>query len=88
MLPSLGSIASQQASPTEQKMQHVQQILDYAATRPDDIITYRASAMVLNGHSDASYFSETKSRSRSGGQFFMTDESKEPQTTEQWPKFQ
>ena len=39
MLPALGSVASQQAAPTEQTMQHVQQLLDYAATHPYAIIT-------------------------------------------------
>ena len=59
-------------------MQRVQQLLYYAATHPEAIITYLASAMVLTGHSDASYLSEDKSRSRAGGHFFMTDESAEP----------
>ena len=35
ILPALGSIALQQAAPT------VKQFLDYAATHPDAIITYR-----------------------------------------------
>ena len=59
-------------------MNQVRQLLDYAATHPDANITYRASAMVLTGHSDASYLSEAKSRSRSGGHFFMTDDTAEP----------
>ena len=59
-------------------MQRVKQLLEYAATHPDAIITYPASAMVLTGHIDALYLSEAKSRSRAGGQFFMTDESMEP----------
>ena len=67
MLPALGSIATKQAAPTEKTMQKVKQNLDYAATHPDAIITYCASGMVLAAHSDASYLSETKSRSRSGG---------------------
>ena len=78
MLPALGSIASQQAAPTEQTMKRLQQLLHYAATHPDAITTYCASAMVITGHSDASYFSEAKSLSRAGGHFFMTDESVEP----------
>ena len=78
MLPALVSIASQQAALTVQTMQHVQQLLDYTATHPDAIIIYRASAMVLTGHSEASYLSEAKSRSRAGGHFFMKDESTEP----------
>ena len=52
-------------------------LLDYAATNPDTIITYHASAMVLTGNSDASYLSEAKSRRREGGHFFMTDDTAE-----------
>ena len=78
MLPALGSIASQQAAPKEQLMERVRQLLDYAATHPDAIITYRASAMVLTGHSDESYLSEAKYQSRVGGHFLMTDDTAEP----------
>ena len=34
--------------------------------------------MVLVGHSDASYLSETKARSRAGGHFFMSNDSADP----------
>ena len=78
MLTALGSIATQQDNPTERTMQKVKQFLDYAATHPDAIITYRASNRVLVGHSDASYLSETKARSRAGGHFFMSNDSTDP----------
>ncbi len=42
MLTALGSIATQQASPTEHTMQKVLQFLDYAATHPDAIVTYQS----------------------------------------------
>ena len=74
MLPALGSIASQQVNPTEHTMQKVKLLLDYSATHPDAIITYRYSDIVLARHSDASYLFESGSRSREGGNFFMTDE--------------
>ena len=73
MLAALDTIASQQASPTEQTMQKVKQFLDYAATHPDAIITYHASDMVLAGHSDVSYLSESNARSRAGGHFFLSN---------------
>jgi hypothetical protein len=73
MLPALGSLATQQANPTQNTKKLTHQLLDYAATHPDAIITYRASDMVLAGHSDASYLSETKARSRAGGHFFMSN---------------
>jgi hypothetical protein len=47
--------------------------VDYAATHPDAIITYQASNMVLAGHSNPSYLSETNARSQAGGQFFMSN---------------
>ena len=74
MLAALGSIASQQSKPTQQTMEKVKQFLDYAASQEEAIITYRASDMVLAGHSDASYLSETKARSRAGGHFFMSED--------------
>ena len=78
MLPALGSVATQQGNPTENTMQKVMQFLDYAATHPDAIITYRASDMVLAGHSNASYLSETKARSRAGGHFFISSDTADP----------
>ena len=78
MLPALGSIATQQAQPTHRTLAKVKLFLDYAATHPDAIITYRASDMVLVGHSDASYLSESKARSRAGGHFFMSSDNADP----------
>jgi hypothetical protein len=40
-------------------------------THPDAIIQYRASDMILNVHSDASYLSAPKARSRARGYFFL-----------------
>jgi hypothetical protein len=51
----------------------VHQFLDYAVTHPDAIITYQASIMVLAGHSNASYLSETNACSQAGGHFFMSN---------------
>ena len=73
MLISLGSIAAHQANPVEQTMKKLKQLLDYAATHPDTVITYQASDMVLAGHSNDSYLSETKARSRAGGHLFMSN---------------
>ena len=70
MLVTLSAIASSQAAPTTATMDKVKYFLDYSATHPDAILTYRASDMVLAVHSDASYLSEPKTRSRAGGQFF------------------
>ncbi len=42
-------------------------------THPDATIRYHASDMILKIHSDASYLSEPKARSRAGGHFFLSD---------------
>jgi hypothetical protein len=74
MLTALGSIATQQANPTKNTMIKVKQFLDYAFTHLNAIVTYQASDMVLAAHSDASYLSEAKARSRAGGHFFMSSD--------------
>ena len=74
MLPPIGSIATQQADPTENTLQKIKQFIDYAATNPEAIITYRASGMVPAAHSDASYLSETKARIIAGGHLFMSND--------------
>jgi hypothetical protein len=73
MLAALGSIATPQANPTMNTMKKVRQFLDYASAHPDAIGTYHLSDMVLVGHSNASYLSESKARSRAGGHFFMSN---------------
>ena len=59
-------------------MRMIHQFLDYAATHPDEIITFSASNMVLTGHRDASYLSETKACSRASGKFFLSNNSTNP----------
>eukprot|EP00804_Cyclotella_cryptica_P019220 CCRYP_006117-RA/>CCRYP_006117-RA protein AED:0.10 eAED:0.09 QI:0/0/0/1/0/0/4/0/1232 len=78
MLPALGSLATQQSAPTQNTMSKIHQFLDYAMTHPDAMITYRASNMILAVHSDASYLSETKARSRAGGHFFLSEDDPSP----------
>ena len=78
MLPALSALASDQASPTEETLIKTKQFLDYAASHPDAIITYKASDMVLATHSDASYLSEPKARSRAGGHFFLSNDVPDP----------
>ena len=48
-------------------MDEVQQLLDYLTSNPNAIIQYHASGMILFIHSDASYLSVTKERSRASG---------------------
>jgi hypothetical protein len=73
MLPALGSLTTQQANPTQNTKKIVHQFFDYTTTHPNTIITYQASNIVLTGHSNASYLSETNARSRAGRHFFMSN---------------
>ncbi len=52
-------------------MEKAKQLLDYLATYPNATIRFRASDMIMNVHSDASYLSESDARSRACGHFFM-----------------
>ena len=52
MLPALGTLATQQASPTRNTMNQIKQFLDYAATHPDAVLIYHAIDMVQAGHSN------------------------------------
>ena len=71
LLVALSAIGSQQASSTEETNKAIHQLLEYCTTYPDDGIFYRASYMVLSGHSDTGFNNETKARSRSGAHIFF-----------------
>jgi hypothetical protein len=71
ILMALSKIASQQAAPTENTMEHVNQFLDYMWTHPDAVIWYPDSNMILNANSDALYLSAPKACSRAGGYYFL-----------------
>ena len=47
--------------------------MDYLATLPNAKIKFYASKMILNVHSDASYLSEPRAKSRVAGVYFMGD---------------
>ena len=59
-------------APTENKMKKCKQFLDYAASQEEAILTYNKRDMVLAIHSNVSYLSKSKSRSRAGGHWFMS----------------
>jgi len=71
MVHILNHLAASQAHGTQQTMEAMTYFLNYAATHPDATITYTASDMVLRIHSDASYLTEAKARSRAGGHFYL-----------------
>jgi len=73
MLAAVNKVASEQARPTVAVEKAANRILQYAKKFPNATIVYKASDMQLRCHSDASYLSETRSRSRAGGFFFLGD---------------
>jgi len=64
-------LAGEQSKATEETVRKMKWLMDYLATHPDATIRYRASDMILNVHSDASYLSERGARSRAAGYFFL-----------------
>jgi hypothetical protein len=78
ILVGLSSLAAAQSKPTAHTLFLVKWLLNYAATNPDAILTYKRSAMVLAIHSDASYLSELLARSQVGGHFFRSSNVDDP----------
>jgi len=71
ILLSLSVIPSKQVQPSQLTHKRCQQLLDYCASQPDVVVRFKASNMVLNIHSNASYISESNARSRIAGHFFL-----------------
>ena len=78
MLTALNGIAVDQAAPTEETMRRMKQFLDYAASQEEPVLTFRASDMILAGHSDAGYLNERRARSRVGGHWFCSENTNIP----------
>ena len=75
MLVVLSAITAEQVAATLETTERVKVFLDYVATHPDIILTFKKSNMVLSVHSNVSYLTEPKTRSQAGGYFFMSDNS-------------
>ena len=73
MLTALGSIAAQQSKGTEKTYADTLWLLNYAATHLNAKICYTASDMILYIHSNTSYLSEPRARSRSGVHYFLSE---------------
>jgi hypothetical protein len=72
IMTAISSLASQQATATEDTEAKLIHLLNYCATHPDSTIRYSASDMILNIHSDVGYLNEPEARSRSGGHFLSS----------------
>jgi hypothetical protein len=71
VLMALSSVASEQTRGTTNTMAKAKQLLDYLLMHPDATIRFRAPDMILNVHSNASYFSESNAHSCACSHFFM-----------------
>jgi hypothetical protein len=71
LLVPLSVLASQLSTATTTTIKAVSHLLDYFSTHPEYTIRYFASDMQLKIHSDASYLSEPKDKSRIGGYFYL-----------------
>ena len=79
MLFPISKLSSLQAHPTQAIRADVDRFLHYAATYPNAHTVIHPSAMVLRVDSDASYLSESQSRSRGAGYLYMgTDKEATP----------
>jgi hypothetical protein len=72
MLTVVSKLGSMQAHPTVAVEAMAERLMQYAACWPDARITYVPSDMQLAGQADASYLSETGSRSRAGGVLYTS----------------
>jgi hypothetical protein len=73
ILTTLNAIAMQQAAPTQDTLEEIQQVLDYCASQEEAILMCHTSSMILAVHSNTSYLNERKSQSRAGGHFYLAN---------------
>ena len=78
ILFALSTIASEQSAATSNTAKKITQLLNYLVSNPDATIQYKRSDMVLWVHSDASYLSCPKARSRAGGMHLLSDKPPSP----------
>ena len=72
----INDLRTTQDKPTTISKDRLNHLLNYLDTYPHAIITYSASDMVIHVHSDASYLSAPRSRSRAGVFFFCGTKNK------------
>lgn len=73
ILMAISDISAAQAKGTEATKNATLQLLDYCASNPDAKLRFYRSDMILHIHSDASYLTAPKARSRTGGHFFLAN---------------
>ena len=78
MLVALNEIGSAQANGTEATAEATVKLLNYAATHPDAVIRFTKSDMIYRIHTDASYLTAPKARSRAAGYHYLSNPSDDP----------
>jgi hypothetical protein len=81
MLCATTKLASAQANPTKDTQAAADMLLDYAEKHQDAKVVFKASSMQYRIHSDASYQSESGSRSRAGGIHYLGEDASMTDTT-------
>ena len=75
MLVALNDLTQNQENSIEQNYNYVVCLLNYATIHTTAVIRYEKNDMITKVHSDASYLSVTKERSRAGGYHYLSDDS-------------
>ena len=78
LLAALNTVGSAQTTTINNTTITITQLLDYCTTHPNPNLRFTCSSMILRIHSDASYLSLTKARSRAAGFFYMSYDSEHP----------
>ena len=71
ILHTLSTIALEQSNSTKRTMKRVNKLLDYMCYTSHAVISFDASDIIMNVHSDAPYLSVGKGRTRTGGYFSL-----------------
>jgi hypothetical protein len=72
ILPAVSKLASAQRAPTQQTMKDMRRLLQYVATHPNPMLVYRKGSMQLVAHTDASFMSESRCRSRTADYLYLS----------------
>jgi hypothetical protein len=70
ILPAVSAIASEQSEVTKRNTEKAIQLLDYLVTHPSAKGRFHTQSIILNIHSNASYLSEPRAKSKLAGYFF------------------
>ena len=78
LLVALSAIGAQQAAAIEDTAAAIEELLNYVATYPNDVILFRNSDMILAAHVDAGFLNKSRARSRAGAHIFLSENEPKP----------